>query len=186
MKVMHVEAGRNLYGGALQVFYLLRHLSTRNVDNILVCPPGSAIGKECREFATIEECRMGGDLDALLCGRLQKIIALHQPDIVHIHSRRGADIWGGLAARRSHTPALLTRRVDNREANFLARWKGGLYKKVVAISEGIRQVQLSMGLTAAHVITIHSAVDTDAYRPAPEDNNIRHLRFLKYSLMPDF
>ena len=41
MKILHIETGRHLYGGALQVFYLLRGLHAAGVENILVCAPGS-------------------------------------------------------------------------------------------------------------------------------------------------
>ena len=43
MKVLHVEAGRNLYGGAQQVLYLLQGLQARGVRNVLACPRGCAL-----------------------------------------------------------------------------------------------------------------------------------------------
>lgn len=43
MKVVHVEAGKNLYGGALQVRYLLEGLQTRGVENLLVVAEESAL-----------------------------------------------------------------------------------------------------------------------------------------------
>ena len=43
MKVLHVEAGMHLYGGALQVVFLLRGLKARGIDSVLACPTGSAI-----------------------------------------------------------------------------------------------------------------------------------------------
>lgn len=37
MKVLHIETGLHLYGGALQVCYLLEGLAARDVENVLVC-----------------------------------------------------------------------------------------------------------------------------------------------------
>ncbi len=165
MKVMHVEAGKNLYGGALQVFYLLRELANQGIENVLVCPTGSAIGEQAQDVAVVEACTMRGDLDVGFVGRLGKLIERHQPDVLHVHSRRGADVWSLLAAKRKGLPAILTRRVDNPEPAWFARKKYHAYNKVVAISEGIRQVLLSEGVAADHVSTIHSAVDGDKFSP---------------------
>lgn len=173
MKVMHVEAGRNLYGGALQVFYLLRALQAKHVDNILVCPPQSAIGEASHEVALVESCPINGDLDFKFMGRLKKLIHKHKPDILHIHSRKGVDFWGALVASSTCTPAILTRRVDNREPAFFARFKAKYYKKIVAISEGIRTVLIDEGIAPNHVTTIHSAVDTEKFCPQEKDDAIR-------------
>ncbi len=170
MKVMHVEAGKNLYGGALQVFYLLRELAGEGIENILVCPTGSAIAEQAQDCAVVEACTMRGDLDLGFVGRLSALIDRHQPDLVHVHSRRGADLWSLFAAKRKSVPAILTRRVDNPEPGWFARKKYHGYNKVVAISEGIRQVLLSEGVAVDHVRTIHSAVDSDKFSPGRQRN----------------
>lgn len=38
MKVLHVESGRHLYGGARQVLYIMEGLARLGVDNLLACP----------------------------------------------------------------------------------------------------------------------------------------------------
>lgn len=163
MKILHVETGRHLYGGALQVFYLVRGLKERNIENVLVCAKGSAIGAACRPFADIVEIEMAGDIDPRFFTGLCRAVRQYRPDLLHAHSRRGADWWTGLAARRYGLPALVTRRVDNREHPFLARRKYALYRKVASISEGIRQVLISEGVAAEKIPVIHSAVDSDKY-----------------------
>ncbi|MCJ7500627.1 glycosyltransferase, partial [bacterium] len=98
MKILHVETGMNLYGGALQVHYLLRGLADREgVESVLVCPSGSAIAEAAREnVQTLHAVPMRGDLDLLFIHRLLDIIRKETPDIIHLHSRRGADILGGI------------------------------------------------------------------------------------------
>lgn len=164
MKIMHVETGRHLYGGALQVFYLLRGLHERGVENLLVCPVGSAIATEAAPFAQIREVPMRGDLDVLFGWRLWRLVKQERPDILHIHSRRGADLWGSLTTRLTGQAAILTRRVDNPEPEWLAHFKYQPFKKVVTISEGIRNVLLSEGLCEEQLLCIHSAVDFDAWQ----------------------
>ncbi len=165
MKVLHVETGMNLYGGALQVHYLLEGLAGRDgCHSVLVCPEDSAIGKAAREnVKELYTVPMKGDLDLLFIPRLLGIIRKEKPDIIHLHSRRGADLLGGIAAKLSGTPCILTRRVDNPENRYWARMKYRLYNRVVTISFGIREVLLREGIPHHKVTCVHSAVDTQRY-----------------------
>lgn len=164
MKILHVETGMHLYGGAQQVAFLLAGLGQRGVENLLVCPPGAAIG---RHFANskirVIELPCGGDADIAFLFRLQRCLLRERPDLVHLHSRRGADIWGGLAARRAGIPAVLSRRVDNPETRWLLGWKYGLYRRVIAISQGIADVLNRQGVNADKLRVVRSALDPEPW-----------------------
>lgn len=86
--------------------------------------------------------------------------------MVHVHSRRGADTFLGFCARLMGIPAIVTRRVDNPEWGWWARLKYGSYTKVVAISEGIRDVLLKEGVLAEHVVCVRSVIDIEKFRYA--------------------
>jgi len=163
MKILHIETGRHLYGGALQVFYLLRGLHQQGVKNVLVCAKGSAIAQEAQAFAKVIELPMFGDGDPRFLLGLIRSIHAERPSVVHAHSRRGADWMAGLSARFCGVRSVLTRRVDNPESRTLARLKYGSYDRVVTISDGIRQVLLGEGISAEHVELIHSVVDHEPY-----------------------
>lgn len=163
--VLHIEAGRHLYGGARQVLYLLEGLAAAGLRNVLVCPAGSGIDEAAANHcARVHAVPLRGDLDIGMARRLRRVIDAEAPDVVHVHSRRGADLWGGWAARRAAVPAVLSRRVDNPEARLVVRLKYSLYAKVIAISEGIREVLLREGLTPGKVVCVQSAVDPTPYR----------------------
>lgn len=164
MKVMHIETGRHLYGGALQVCYLMEGLAQRGIENLLVCTQGSRIAREAAGYATVCELPMKGELDLLFPFRLLRLIRKHRPDVVQVHSRRGADLWSGIVARLAQVPSILTRRVDNREWPLFARFKYGTYNRVISISEGIRQVLLSEGVAPDEVRCIHSVVKVEQYQ----------------------
>ena len=167
--VVHVEAGMHLYGGALQVFYLLRGLTRRPLRNVLVCPEGSAIAAQAAAVVDrVYELPMKGDLDLGLISRLRRIIRSEQADLVHLHSRRGADVLGGIAARLEKTHCVLSRRVDNPESRLVVAMKYRLYDRVITISNGIRQVLISEGVPMDKVICVHSAVDADRFDRAAE------------------
>lgn len=170
MRVLHVEAGKHLYGGALQVVFLMRGLAQRGVDVALACPQGSAIASSVRELGlTVHEMPMHGDADIGLVGRLRGLMRGWQPDLLHLHSRRGCDTWGVLAGRLQGVPTVLSRRVDNPESRLWAALKYRLPHHVVTISQGIREVLLSEGVPEARVTCVPSAVDTAQYRPGRQE-----------------
>ena len=173
MTVVHLEAGCHLYGGALQVKYLLEGLQKFPVRNVLVCPKGAKLATACRSAfgneVSIIECEMKGDLDWRLSSRIQRILHRENAQLLHIHSRRGADIWGARGANKAQVPVILTRRVDSSEPKWFAHWKyRHLYDSVVAISDGVREVLLNDGLSSQQVKTIHSVVDTEHFQPKPD------------------
>ncbi len=163
MKVLHVEAGRHFYGGARQVAWLVEGLARRGVENLLACPPGAGVAGQVGGQARVIALPMRGDADALLAARLARLIRAERPDLIHLHSRRGADLWGGVAARLTGTPCVLSRRVDNPEPRWLARTKYRLFDRVIAISEGIRDVLVAEGVDPGRVVCARSAVDAAPY-----------------------
>ena len=181
MKILHVEAGKHLYGGARQVLYIVEGLAARGVDNLLACPAGSEMSRQQPAGARVLPMKMGGDGDIGLAFRLARLIRAEQPDLVHLHSRRGADTWGGLAARLAGVPCVLSRRVDNPESRWAVALKYRLYDHVITISEGIRQVLLSEGLAPQKVSCVRSAVDATPYLPPVDRAAFR----AEFGLPPD-
>src|SRR5688572_20374161 len=132
MRIAHIEAGRHLYGGAAQVGYLLEGLTGRGVENLLLCPPDSELGAAVGT-AHARAVTMRGELDVTLLPRLARELRRLKPDVVHVHSRRGADLYGGFAAALAGVPAILTRRVDAPEPAVFARLKYRPYRAIVAL-----------------------------------------------------
>ena len=126
--VAHIELGAHLYGGAQQVLYLVGELSKTEVSSVLICPEHSAVGEAARAAGVeVETIPYRGDPDWRATKRIGKILTRHQVDLVHVHSRRGADIWGGLAARKLGLPCVLSRRVDNREHAWAVWARASIY-----------------------------------------------------------
>jgi glycosyltransferase involved in cell wall biosynthesis len=157
--VLHVEGGAELYGGAQQVLYLLEGLARKGVESHLACRRGSELARRAAPFASVHELKLGGDLDVGIIRRLRRLMAAAPPDVLHLHSRIGADVMGGIAGRLAHVPVVHTRRVDNPEPRWLVAAKYRLHDRVIAISEGIARVLLAEGLPAAKLRVVRSAVD---------------------------
>ena len=164
MKILHVETGRHLYGGPQQVIYLMTGLKERGHDCTLVCPPGSGIDTAARENGVpVRGLFCAGDLDLPFAYRLTQYINESKPDLVHCHSRRGADVLGGLAASFADVPAVVSRRVDNTEMRLIAALRYRPFKKVIAISEAIATVLREHGIEEERLEVIRSAVDADRF-----------------------
>lgn len=163
MHVLHLETGRNLYGGARQALALAAGLPALGCRSTLAGVAGSAVLSAAVDRA-LPVCPLAfaGEADPRLLTALLRAIRRLQPDLVHVHSRRGADSWGLLAARLAGVPAVLTRRVDNPDLPGWRRLRWALCERVVAISAGI-EAQLRLdGIPQRKLRLVRSAV-------APED-----------------
>ena len=167
MKILHVEMGEHLYGGARQVVYLMEGLNAQGAESLLLTPKDSAISKEVSALGNkVVEAPYSGDLDIRLAFRVKNLVKELAVDLVHVHSRRGADVWAGLGAKWAGIPAVLSRRVDNPEGPKSIRYKYALYEQVISISEGIKKVLVANGLPSSKVICVRSAfVASDSQSP---------------------
>lgn len=167
LKTLHIELGNHLYGGALQALYLMMGLMDRGHEASLICPRGSAIEDEARKASiAVYPIPVIVDFDPGIAARAYSVIRRVNPDVVHLHSRRGGDIFGGLAARLALVPAvILSRRVDDRIRFIPAgRIKYLLPHKVVAISDGIRKVLHDSGVKNGRVELVHSGIVPSEFR----------------------
>jgi glycosyltransferase involved in cell wall biosynthesis len=142
---------------------LIAGLALRGIDNVLLCAAGGTPASAA-PAAAVRRLPMRGELDLAMLPRLVRELRALAPDLVHVHSRRGADLYGGLAAAIVGIPAVLTRRVDAREQKWLARLKYRPYAAVVVLSRAI-EAQLEPHVDAARLVRIPSAVDTTRFRP---------------------
>jgi glycosyltransferase involved in cell wall biosynthesis len=163
MKILHLETGLNLYGGAQQVLYLLDALADDASEHLLVGAVGSGVGEAARAAGhRVREITMRGDHDLGFLPRMRRVLEEERPDILHAHSRRGADLLGGMAARRSGIRAVVSRRVDNPEPRWLAAVRYRPYVRIVAISNAIERMLLDAGVDRRRITVIPDCVD-----PAP-------------------
>ena len=163
MRVLHVEGGRHLYGGAFQALELMRGLQARGHENLLACPRGCTLAAAAAPVAEVHGLTMRGDADLLLVPRLARLIRASRPDLVHLHSRIGADLMGGIACRLTGVPVVHSRRVDNPEPRWQVALKYRLHDRVIAISEEIGRVLLNEGLPVDKLRVVRDAVDWEHY-----------------------
>ena len=84
MKILHVEAGKHLYGGARQVLYIVEGLAARGVTNLLACPAGSEIARQQPAGTRVVAMKMGGDGDLGMVSRLASLIRAERPGALRL------------------------------------------------------------------------------------------------------
>jgi len=184
MRVLHVEGGARLYGGAQQVLYLLEGLAARSIENHLACRRGCDLAARAAPFAAVQEMPMGGDLDLAIIPRLYRLIRRLRPDLVHLHSRIGADVMGGIAARLAAVPVVHTRRVDNPEPRWLVAVKYRLHDRVIAISNGIAEVLRAKGLPESKLRVVRSAINVEPFaQPCRREQVVHQLGLTADSIL---
>ena len=126
---------------------LVQYIADRGIDSILVCPPNFGIDAAARSAGVrVQNLFSAGDLDLPFAYRLTQFLQEARPDLVHCHSRRGADMLGGLAASYADIPAVVSRRVDNAEMRLVATLRYRPFAKIIAISETIARVLHEHGI----------------------------------------
>ncbi|MHB1001846.1 MAG: glycosyltransferase [Armatimonadota bacterium] len=167
LKTLHIETGMHSLGGPAQVIYLLKGLKKRGHGAILVCPTRSSIYKQALSAGLdVLPVSFNTDVDISFVFKLYKIIKKMKPDIVHLHSRRGADILGGIAARLAGVPGIvLSRRIDNPvRPGLVSHLKYCiLCNKIIAISNGVYDALIQGGVDKDKVVCVRSAVDSPVY-----------------------
>ena len=166
MRILHLEAGRHLFGGARQAALLIAELERRGLRNKLVCPPEQPILDKL-PASVRQPMPIAGELDPLFVGRLIRRMRRFQADVLHVHSRRGADWVGAIAAGLTGVPAVLTRRVESQEPALGLRLKCRPYRAIAAISEAVVQQMTAAGIDAGRLTRIPSAVDASVWAPDP-------------------
>lgn len=108
------------------------------------------------------------DWHALKMGlKLRRLIRSERVDIVHTFFET-SDIWGGLIAKLSRGPVLVSSRRDmgilrTRKHRIAYRLMGHLYDQVQAVSEQVRQYCIEQdGLKPERVVTLYNGTDLPA------------------------
>jgi glycosyltransferase involved in cell wall biosynthesis len=169
LRVLHLESGRLVLGGARQVVNLVQGLRAAGVENTIVCPQGSRLIHALPDgTARVHSAPMRSDFDLTTAWHVAGVIRRHAPHVIHVHSRRCLQWLGGLAARSQRVPVVYTRRNPATELPWVARAKYAIYERVIAISACIFEQLVRLGVPAEKLRLVPSGVDL----PPPVDDRL--------------
>jgi glycosyltransferase involved in cell wall biosynthesis len=169
LRILHVETGRFVYGGAQQVLYLLQFLKAEGIEStLLTCSDSLMVRRAEALGVTVETAPMRGEVDPRLLLKAFRLARSGRFDAIHLHSRRGADSMALLGAKLAGLPIILSRRVDNWEAPFLGQARFGMCDHLVCVADGVGEILRRMGISGRKISVVHSAIEPARFnQPAP-------------------
>ena len=163
----------------MQVYYLATALAVKGIQSLVVTPDGSPLHKLLHDAdIPVSGVRFAGDLDLSLVWKLAGIIRAYKPDIVHVHSRRGADtlgLVGWLCGGKHKGKLIVSRRVDDPlPASAITRWRyQQIPDRVIAVSQGIRRELIAAGIAPQQVEQVYSAIRFTDYQVAADRQELK-------------
>jgi len=165
LKIMHIEMGRQLDGGARQVANLLNGLEKLPGEHSLVCASGSEIaGAITNREVKVSRIKAKETRGFKLLKNLRKIIRYERPDLLHIHNRPG-DFMAVLAGKLEKKPMVYSLRTDKKPNLFERFIKFPNFGKIIAQSQAIYRVLQLVNVSPDRLTCIPGSVDTERFKP---------------------
>ena len=171
MKILHVSSALSWRGGEQQIAWLIEELQALGLEQALFAPAGKPLAQWANQKGIpCHEYQKKGSVSFSTA----RLLAKHgQPyDLVHMHDSH-AHTYAVMAASffGLKQPLILNRRVDFPiGTNWSSRWKynHSSIKKIICVSEFIRQLVIPKIKASAKVITIHSGANLNKFENVPK------------------
>jgi glycosyltransferase involved in cell wall biosynthesis len=175
VRILHVLSERGFSGGENQLLATLRFLASRGHQQELVLDDRAQFKDAARKLGIeFRELRFRNNLDPIAATKLRGIYKESRPDLIHLACSRSHKI-GALAGvfGAGLPPKVAVRRMDYPIVNSpLRRWMyGKAVDRVVAISSGVRDAVLEIGVDPSRIELIHEGVDTARFGELREPEN---------------
>jgi len=141
MRILHLDAGKELRGGQWQVLRLLEGLAAAGVESTLLARPGSPLFEAAR--------RQGRRVEPL--GLARTVLLGSRHDLLHAHDARSHTLGAMAASDR----LLVSRRVAFMPGS---RWKYGRARHYLAVSEFVKAVLESAGVPEENISVVYDGV----------------------------
>ncbi|MGD0497326.1 MAG: glycosyltransferase family 4 protein [Bryobacteraceae bacterium] len=149
MRVLHLDAGKDMRGGQWQALRLVTGLREEGVECTLLARAGSPLFEAAR--------RAGCRVAPLSWGRVATLARRH--DLVHAHDAHSHT----LAALAGGAPLVVARRVAFGPGGAglwpaLSRWKYSRPARYIAVSEFVKSVLVARGVPAEKIAAVYDGV----------------------------
>ena len=141
MRILHLDAGREMRGGQWQVLRLIEGLAGAGVESTLLAREGAPLYLAAR--------KLGWRVQPL--GVTRAIANLRAHTLIHAHDARSHSLGLFLRGR----PLVISRRVSFPVGS---RWKYGRASRYLAVSEFVKGVLIQGGVPAEKIIVVYDGV----------------------------
>jgi L-malate glycosyltransferase len=168
MKILHLSTALTWRGGEQQIAYLVDELDKNGQEQVVLCAAGSAMHQYCRNNnIPFKTCRKRSSFDLGFAFAIKKLCREKKFDLIHIHDSH-AHTFAILSAVffANKTKMVLSRRVDFEvSSNLFSKYKYNhpSIKKIICVSDKIRNVLHPVIQQKQKLITIHSGTDVSKF-----------------------
>jgi glycosyltransferase involved in cell wall biosynthesis len=141
MRILHLDAGREMHGGQWQVVRLMEGLAAEGIDSTLLARGDGALFGAAR--------RLGFRVEPL--GLTRALAHLRRHDLIHAHDARAHSL--GLFLRTK--PLVVSRRVAFPVGS---RWKYGRASRYLAVSTFVKDVLERGGVAGERISIVYDGV----------------------------
>jgi glycosyltransferase involved in cell wall biosynthesis len=167
LKVLHMTKVRGIGGAEQHLLALLPALRERGIDaRFLSLDAGGDAERLHRALdargVPWRRVPSGFDVSPRLALSVVEAVRAESPDLLHTHMVH-ADVYGSIAAHALRIPFVSTRHNDDRYLLGAFRYVDRAFmhgvRRVIAISDAVRDFHIRAGLPASKIVTIHYGLD---------------------------
>jgi glycosyltransferase involved in cell wall biosynthesis len=168
MKVLHIHKIKGVSGSELHLLTLLPALRSRGIDARVLGldVAGTDAPRFYRELEAVgvpaEHVRCTHDLNPRMAADVVRAVRRTKPDLLHTHLVHG-DIYGSIAASVTRVPLVSSRHNDDRYLlgpfRHVDRMFARRARRIIAISDAVRDFLALAGLPRDKLLTIHYGLD---------------------------
>jgi glycosyltransferase involved in cell wall biosynthesis len=141
MRILHLDAGREMRGGQWQVLRLVEGLAAAGVESTLLARPDAPLFTAARQ--------QGWRVEPL--GVTRALGCLRSHTLIHAHDARSHSLGAFLRGR----PLVVSRRVSFPVGS---RWKYGRARRYLAVSEFVKKVLIEGGVPEEKISVVYDGV----------------------------
>jgi glycosyltransferase involved in cell wall biosynthesis len=167
LKVLHTTKVQGIGGAEQHLLTLLPALRERGIDaRFLSLDAGGDADRFHRALDARDvpwrRVRSGFDVSPRLAANVVRAVRAESPELIHTHMVH-ADVYGSIAGHALRTPFVSTRHNDDRYLLGPFRHVDRTFmhgvRRIVAISDAVREFHIRAGLPAEKLVTIHYGLD---------------------------
>jgi len=146
MRILHLDAGREMRGGQWQVLRLVEGLAAAGVESTLLARPDAPLFTAAR--------KQGWRVEPLNVTRALRCLRSHT--LIHAHDAHSHTLGAFLRGR----PLVVSRRVafPVGTGSVGSRWKYGRARRYLAVSEFVKHVLMEGGVPEAKISVVYDGV----------------------------
>jgi glycosyltransferase involved in cell wall biosynthesis len=152
MRILHLDAGKEMGGGQWQVMRLMEGLAAEGVESTLLARAGAPLFDMAR--------KRGWRVEPV--GLTRAVMQSRRHQLIHAHDAHGHTV--GAIVRGA--PLIVSRRVAFPVGS---RWKYGRARRYLAVSEHVKEVLIAGGVPAEKIDVVYDGVPV--LEPDPEMRN---------------